>query len=409
MKMERKRIIAGIKRAHERGDQSHAIYTPLELCEEIVDQIPSSNGDNLVVATIEFVYTLIDKGVNKNNIWFASADPLKRAIVSQMVPSKNVFAYRVEGKKLVFDTKKKNFSVVLGNPPFNDNSETAGRSVDKIKENTTNLDVLFYRKMVELGGHTAIILKSNYLAKKSNLRSEIFADPSVKLIWNTTKWFNIELETMVIVRDLSYSSDIKDIRGPDNISWQLKSTSDTKLSLNIPAAAKDIYQKINLAAKFDNFGNHWMRGIPSRNNKLITDQPTGIPIVDITGNYPNIKYWAGDVQQPEVFDRFKVITNVNGNRTRIGAIKIVPPYHDVSNSVIFFVAENEEIANNIKLYLESTFVNFLTKIFKVSNGNSSEFFNNIPWIDFSRTWTDEELYDHFGLKEEQNYIEKNVK
>lgn len=44
------------------------------------------------------------------------------------------------------------------------------------------------------------------------------------------------------------------------------------------------------------------------------------------------------------------------------------------------------------------------------SSNFNDHFKNLPIVDFSKSWTDEELYKHFGLtKEEIEYIEANVK
>ena len=64
---------------------------------------------------------------------------------------------------------------------------------------------------------------------------------------------------------------------------------------------------------------------------------------------------------------------------------------------------------NIKKYLLSNIVKFLN-IFYREGRYAYNVFRNIPSIDLSRKWTDQELYEYFDLTQEEiNYIESQVK
>jgi site-specific DNA-methyltransferase (adenine-specific) len=56
-------------------------------------------------------------------------------------------------------------------------------------------------------------------------------------------------------------------------------------------------------------------------------------------------------------------------------------------------------------------VRFLVLEYKTgTKGNSKELFSKIPLIDFTRMWSDDELYTHFGLTQEEiKYIEETTK
>ena len=70
----------------------------------------------------------------------------------------------------------------------------------------------------------------------------------------------------------------------------------------------------------------------------------------------------------------------------------------------------EEYANNIKGYLETKFVRFLVLQTLFGIGLTPDRFKYVPIVDFSKTWTDEELYQYFGLDDtEIEFIEAMMK
>lgn len=68
--------------------------------------------------------------------------------------------------------------------------------------------------------------------------------------------------------------------------------------------------------------------------------------------------------------------------------------------------ECENYAN----YLATKFVRFLVLQRKVTQDMTPDRFRFVPMLDMSRPWTDEHLYEHFGLiDEDREYIEKTIK
>jgi len=94
----------------------HNIFTPFALCKEVVNKIPSVNGNILVVANIEFIYTLIQEGVSKDNIYFATPCSIKAKTASFLIADNNIFVCNgvLDNERLQF----MKFDVVVGNPPY---------------------------------------------------------------------------------------------------------------------------------------------------------------------------------------------------------------------------------------------------------------------------------------------------
>jgi site-specific DNA-methyltransferase (adenine-specific) len=66
-------------------------------------------------------------------------------------------------------------------------------------------------------------------------------------------------------------------------------------------------------------------------------------------------------------------------------------------------------AKNFANYLTTKFVRFLVLQRKATQDVRPEVFRFVPMLDMSRAWTDEDLYEHFGLtKKERAYIEESI-
>ena len=73
-------------------------------------------------------------------------------------------------------------------------------------------------------------------------------------------------------------------------------------------------------------------------------------------------------------------------------------------------ADSQEEAENILKYLKTKFVRFLIAQIAVSQHITKNCFSFVPLQDFSKAWTDEELYAKYGLTEEEiEFIESMIR
>jgi hypothetical protein len=71
--------------------------------------------------------------------------------------------------------------------------------------------------------------------------------------------------------------------------------------------------------------------------------------------------------------------------------------------------ENDATVEGLKSYFESKLVKFLNKD-KWSQYNEPKILNLLPVVDFTKEWSDEDLYRHFNLTQEEiDYVEASVK
>lgn len=72
--------------------------------------------------------------------------------------------------------------------------------------------------------------------------------------------------------------------------------------------------------------------------------------------------------------------------------------------------ENEIERNNCKTYMQTKLFRSLVAINKVSQNASYKVYKFVPLQDFSKPWTDEELYVKYNLSQEEiNFIETMIK
>ena len=70
----------------------------------------------------------------------------------------------------------------------------------------------------------------------------------------------------------------------------------------------------------------------------------------------------------------------------------------------------EETASNLASYLQTRFARFCHSLAKVSQDATSKTYRFVPVQDFTKAWTDEELYVKYGLTDDEiAFIESTIK
>lgn len=72
--------------------------------------------------------------------------------------------------------------------------------------------------------------------------------------------------------------------------------------------------------------------------------------------------------------------------------------------------ENKEIAENAVSYMQTRFFHFFVALIKNTQQAMQKVYSLVPIQDFSKSWTDEELYDKYNLSDEEtSFIESMIK
>jgi site-specific DNA-methyltransferase (adenine-specific) len=124
----------------------------------------------------------------------------------------------------------------------------------------------------------------------------------------------------------------------------------------------------------------------------------------------------------EIIDLWKVITSKvsydhagqsdkEGKRKVLSIVDILPPAHICTETYIVagsFKKKSE--AENLKAYLHTKFVRFLTAQLSFSQDITRDRFSFVPILDMSTRWTDDALYKRYGLtKDEIAFIESKIR
>ena len=101
----------------------------------------------------------------------------------------------------------------------------------------------------------------------------------------------------------------------------------------------------------------------------------------------------------------------DGKRRVFSRIDVIPPGTVCTESYLIIgpLANNEQ-ALNMKAYLKTKFCRFLVSTIVLTQNIAKDKFKFVPMQDFSKPWTDEELYQKYGLTEEEiAFIESKIR
>lgn len=94
----------------------------------------------------------------------------------------------------------------------------------------------------------------------------------------------------------------------------------------------------------------------------------------------------------------------------IGSTFITPSPSVCTQTYLFFYVDNEDQAKSIQSYVATKFVRFLISLRKITQHATRSTYEWVPMQQWDHLWTDEELYEKYGLtQEEQDYIETIIK
>lgn len=136
------------------------------------------------------------------------------------------------------------------------------------------------------------------------------------------------------------------------------------------------------------------------------------------GKYPRAKITTGF----ELIDKWKVMISYltaehagqpdkNGKYRILSTMEILPPAYVCTETYLIAGSFDTEIeAKNLYSYFQTKFARFLISLVAVSQHITKSCFAFLPIQDFSKPWTDVELYDKYGLTQDEiDFIEATIK
>jgi hypothetical protein len=263
------------------------------------------------------------------------------------------------------------FDAVIGNPPYSD-----------------GLNKRFYRNFVEkareLSDRVAFVITATYF----NEDASRFVDEKVAVFRYLGEPF-MKLDGKKVNQKVCYY-----VTDPCRTATTLIDLAGNKTTDVTPVAAVsdtlDDYRVFKSVAVKDGLESQYSY---DSDLKRCSDA-TGVACVVTTGN--------NGVGGKLIHIPHKFKERIKGlGLHELGDAKYYGPQYGCCGAVFIAVANKNEALNLIS-FLETAVVKALVRVAKsASNTNSQAVFSAIPKIDLTRSWTDEELYEHFNLTEEE--------
>lgn len=288
------------------------------------------------------------------------------------------------------------FDCVVGNPPYQTgNGETGGARSLWRKFVKKSFDV------VNDDGYVALICPG--FPHKSNDLGNLFVDNTPLYLNNDVAEHFPGIGSKIkswVVQSGSHQKDFV----VDGIKW------NDDITIADPTAHPLKNSIFNKISEFNTFECKQDRGYSSTQLKNDDDdyfpEPLGGSIFPIR-HAANLKICY--VKKPtECHTKRKVMMTFSGYPAFEYYDEETPMSSCYQMSGYIEVSDSDEGANLITLYTTKTY-DFLSKGY--SNAGMKGIKNyQLPKVDLTRSWTDEELYEHFNLTQEEiDYIEANVK
>ena len=264
-----------------------------------------------------------------------------------------------------------NFDIVIGNPPFNQ-----------------MIDMDFVKKSYEISDSILFVHPSTWLLdekgkqKKFKDTKNLIEDhlESIELL-NGNKLFGISLFVPCVITYVNKNKLKDDIKCIDNIN-EINITYDNIFQIN-KYSNNSIYHKLKekILKSKENL----------LNNKNIINGNFYVNTAQIRGNVSK-----NDDSKMSQNDFYTLITK----ETKVS---------DRKEKHMFFTFNTKIEGENFIKYLKSDFCRFCLSIYKNNSQLDRGELAIIPWLDFSQEWTDEKLYKHFDISEEEiQFIEKHI-
>lgn len=310
-------------------------------------------------------------------------------------------------KFLNMEATNMKFDVVIGNPPYEATAE------DGRKDQANNLWSKFTHKgmnLVKDGGYFTFITPTSWLSPAADVGKGKYGTRFFEAYFQTYKThvlnvnecgrhFNVgsTFSYFVLEKTVANNHNTRVITEEDDFTIDLKTINYLPKSMN-PLSISINKKVLEHSDKFGIVGNNLPETRIDMEKEGATDTFT-VPCYNTPAKGGT--YWYA--QEPiATADKAKVIISISGN--------YVPVYDPGGMSftgmcLCYYLQEGDSM-DAIRSFLESRLVKFVLNENKYT-GWVSPVVSDLPNIDKTRVWTDQELYAHFGLTQEEiDYVER---
>jgi site-specific DNA-methyltransferase (adenine-specific) len=317
------------------------------------------------------------------------------------------------------------FDVIIGNPPYQLGSDGGTR------------DVPIYQRFVEQAKkldprYLTMVIPSRWMASGlglSEFRRTMLSDRRLSSLVDYPLGKDVFTQVEVkggvcyFLWDAAHDGDcdVTTVRGGEVVGPLLRNLGEFDVFVR-DVRAVSILRKVRAASEAP------INGILSADKEFgwtsnfdgfhADPNPDDIPIHYVRKATRGIGFIArSDVtKSAELIDTWKVLVPKAGSGGGgipdyvLGTPLVVSSPSVCTQTFLFFYIESEAEAASIRSYLATRFVRFLVSLRKITQDATKSTYNWVPIQSWDRAWTDEELYEKYGITpDEQRYIESQIK
>lgn len=302
-----------------------------------------------------------------------------------------VVIYEYNNKRIIGEEKMPKFDVVIGNPPYQDST--------KVAKNTN--------------------LWSKFIVLSYNMTND---NGYVSLITPDT-WFSPTETQLKVVKDILTKNELiflnKDISkyfkgiGSSFVSFLLKKNKNkikTYIKLEDGNEIEKNIQDYDLLPKIMNLNSLSItEKVLLNDNKKINFSSS---LRSSANRFENNGKYKAITSKGEIINTNEYGKNANIKKVVVSKISYLYPIYDdgvaATTSYSYWApVKNKTEGLNMISFLNSKLIQFIfNKICRYTGFNSIGVLKHLPELNFSHSWTDQELYRYFNLTQEEiNYIE----
>lgn len=372
------------------GSDLHENYTPPVICDMMLDKLDLTQPKSiLVLYNLELLFALRLRKYT-GPVTFFTQSPTKAEIAPKFLPGVAVEYIDKEENPLYFMENKwpEKFDIVVANPPY-----------------SNKLDLKFLEKSLEISKNDVLFIHPStvWISKEEN---KYFSSTRNKLlrflksihIFNGNGAFGIGLYTPCSISYFSRQNEGGSVEFVDSLrkkssviqKEEVANISAQGLSKNFNTLYEKIYKNRNIefcSSKgfiFSSGGNHHEKYLRNPNSFFVE-------MSNIRGNCDMTGSLSQSMYKEDFFTFLRKDSIVISGRN--------PKYQ------IWFEFATENEANNFLGYLKTDFARMCLSLVKRDQHIK---FTSLPWLDFTQEWTDEKLYAHFNITEEEQAFIKEV-
>ncbi len=340
--------------------------------------------------------------------------------------------------EIIKKIKTMGITVAVGNPPYQDEGGSGGTNDAPIFQNFSNI-----AKTLSNLFSTLIIPSKWFTGGRSNLldsfRKEMLTCGTISDITafhDASELFPNDVEikggVCIYLNDYEHQGDCNYslVKG-DTVETEQMDLNDLDVIIREPKLAK-LVDKVMRKARKENLG--------VVESIISSDTPFGIPtnpktskknpfdVSETQTNEFNVKlfYWDHNVRKTGYVRKRDIRKNIqdvdaikvfvpkaggSGNdKIVLGEPILVEPMSVCSQTYLYAKFDSENEAKNFISYLKTRFFRIFVSSMKITQDAMSGVYHFVPMQDFSRPWSDEELYKKYDLTEDEiKYIESMIK